>query len=116
MPSRKYLLITWGLLLILITASSCATPTTVSEIAPAQTVMPTSTPANPKATPEPRSTDTIAPEPTAKSASTPEPTATVEESTWAADGVIMAEEYTYQEGFSDLRLWWKNDGGQLVLD
>lgn len=117
MASHNYLRAAWGLLLILITASSCATPTTVPEILPAHTAVPTSVPASPTAAIEPQPTDTITPEPVSTDMPVPttEPPPPTEESAWAADGVIMAGEYTYQEDFSGLRFWWTNDATYLYF-
>ncbi len=126
MASPKFLRAVSGMVFVLMVIAGCASPTVIPETLDLSTnTVPTSAPASPTITQEPQPTDTSAPEPTATSTSTPEPAATdtpmpepsstAEEATWAADGVILENEYTYQEDFSGLRLWWTNDATYLYF-
>jgi hypothetical protein len=78
----------------------------------ADTPLPTDTPLQTEtATPEPEATETESPLPTA----TNEPSPTAQVPAWKADGIIMPDEYTYQDDFSGLRFWWSNDASFLYF-
>lgn len=121
MRSRRWILLTVGVLLLALTVTGCGTPEPTAEPTE-EAEVPTATSEamdEPTATPEPVEEPTATEE--SEEAETMDPTATPETESeemgmgWAADGTISEGEYAQEADFDGIRLWWSNDETHLYL-